>query len=175
MDVRIISATNRDLLKEIEENRFRNDLFYRLNVVQIHIPALRERRRDISLLAEYFLKRLSRAMRKTVAGISAEAMRVLETYEWPGNVRELKNVMERAIVVCEGDTVGRQHLLLGQSPVNGNPRPSENGSLAEMEKGEILRVLRECNGNRSRAARALGINRKTLREKIRKYGITLEE
>ena len=175
VDVRIIAATNRDLLEEIRENRFRQDLFYRLNVVQIHIPPLRERTDDIPLLAEYFLKRLSQAMRKNVAGISAEAMRLLEAYEWPGNVRELKNVIEMAIVFCDGDKLGPDHLLLGGSPLNEYPRLPENGSLAAVEKSEIWRVLKECQGNKSRAAEHLGINRKTLREKIRKYGITFEE
>jgi len=152
IDVRIIAATNRDLLKEIRENRFRKDLFYRLNVVQIHIPPLRERTNDIPLLAEYFLKRLSQVMRKSVVGISAEAMRLLEAYEWPGNVRELKNVIEMAIVFCDGDNLGPDHLLLGGSPLNEHPRLPENGSLAEVEKREIIRVLKECKGNRSRAA-----------------------
>ena len=175
VDVRIITATNRNLLKEIREHRFRKDLFYRLNVVQIHIPPLRERTDDIPLLAEYFLKRLSQAMRKSVTGISDEAMRLLEAYDWPGNVRELKNVIERAIVACEGDNLGPDHLFLGESPLNGSLRLSKHGSLAELEKREILRVLKDCKGKRSRAAECLDINRKTLREKIRKYGITFEE
>jgi transcriptional regulator with PAS, ATPase and Fis domain len=175
VDVRIIAATNRDLLEEIRENRFRQDLFYRLNVVRIHIPPLRERTDDIPLLAEYFLEGLGRVMRRKIAGISDDAMKLLQAYEWPGNVRELKNVIERAIIVCERDRIVPDHLVLGHSPQDAPPPLSERGSLADMERSEILRTLKKCRGNKSHAAELLGIHRKTLREKMRKYDITFEE
>lgn len=174
-DVRIISATNRNLQEEVEAGHFRNDLFYRLNVVQIHIPSLRERRADIPALARYFLNLLSRDLRKPVSGISPEAMRILENYQWPGNVRELKNAIERAIVVCQKTNIGPQDIILSQqsSTAAAQPQP-KNNSLAEAERNEIIRVLIEHKGNRSRSAERLGINRKTLREKIHKYEITVD-
>jgi len=175
VDVRIISATNRDLQEEVEAGHFRNDLFYRLNVVQIHIPSLRERRADIPVLARYFLNLLSRDLRKPVSGISPEAMRILEKHQWPGNVRELKNAIERAIVVCQKTDIGPQDILLSQQSSTAAAQPqSTNNSLAEAERNEIIRVLIEHNGNRIRSAQRLGINRKTLREKINKYGITVD-
>ena len=175
IDVRIISATNRNLHEEVEAGNFRSDLFYRLNVVQIHIPSLRERREDIPDLARFFLNQMSRDMQKPVTGISPEAMRLLQDYQWPGNVRELKNAIERAIVVCQKDSIGPQDILLNQqsSIVAAQPQPTNN-SLAEVERNEIVRVLIEHKGNRSRSAQRLGINRKTLREKIHKYGITVD-
>ncbi len=175
IDVRIISATNRNLHEEVEAGNFRSDLFYRLNVVQIHVPSLRERREDIPDLARFFLNQMSRDMQKPVTGISQEAMRLLQDYQWPGNVRELKNAIERAIVVCQKDSIGPQDILLNQqsSIAAAQPQPTNN-SLAEAERNEIVRVLIEHNGNRSRSAQRLGINRKTLREKIHKYGITVD-
>ncbi|SPD73009.1 Transcriptional regulatory protein ZraR [uncultured Desulfobacterium sp.] len=175
VDVRIISATNRDLLKEISMNTFRLDLYYRLNVVQIHIPPLRERAEDIPLLAEYFFKRLRKTMKKRVSRISDQAMGLLRTYDWPGNARELKNVIERAIVVCEADELGPEHLLLGETPGFARSPETGGGSLADSEKNEILRVLKECKGNKTLAANILGINRKTLREKLQKYSISFDE
>jgi DNA-binding NtrC family response regulator len=176
IDVRIISATNRDLMREINKNKFRKDLYYRLNVVGINIPSLRERTDDIPLLAEYFLKRLSKAMRKGVTAISDEAMRLLKAYDWPGNVRELKNAIERAIVVCEGNTLGPDHFLLDESLQDGSSglAGDSSGSLADSEKTEIIRALKETGGNKTRAAGLLGINRKTLREKMSKYGIAFQ-
>ena len=175
IDVRIISATNRNLHEEVEAGNFRSDLFYRLNVVQIHVPPLRERREDIPDLARFFLNQMSRDMQKPVTGISQEAMRLLQDYQWPGNVRELKNAIERAIVVCQKNSICPQDILLNQqsSIAAAQPQPTNN-SLAEAERNEIVRVLIEHNGNRSRSAQRLGINRKTLREKIHKYGITVD-
>ncbi|MBN2126579.1 MAG: sigma-54-dependent Fis family transcriptional regulator [Deltaproteobacteria bacterium] len=175
VNVRIIAATNKELSREISENRFRKDLFYRLNVFSIHIPPLRERPEDIPLLAEYFLRRLGQARRKRVGKISEEAMTLLVKKEWPGNVRELKNAIERAIVVSENEILDPEDLMLQESTSDADYAPFESGSLAELEKREIMRVLKLCKGNRSRTAECLGINRKTLREKIRKYGISCEE
>jgi len=171
VDVRIISATNRDLAKEIEENRFRKDLFYRLNVVSIHIPPLRERTEDIPALAGYFLERLCKQRLIRLMEISEEAMALMKAYPWPGNVRELRNALERAMVVSEGGLIGPEDLMLGEASSSDHGPLSGVGSLAESERRQITEVLKDCKGNRSQAAARLGINRKTLREKIRKYGI----
>jgi len=171
VDVRIAAATNRDLLREVAEQRFREDLFYRLNVVPIHVPPLRERREDIALLAGHFLRSFAAQRNLPSRDISAEAVRHLEMHDWPGNVRELRNRIERALVTCEDDVIGLVHLL---QPATGETPPAPRiieGSLSELEQKEILRVLTQCHGNKSQAADYLGINRKTLREKIRKYGI----
>ena len=174
VDVRIISATNRNLQEEVNAGNFRNDLFYRLNVVHMHVPALRERREDIPVLANCFLNQLNRNIRKTVTGISPEAIQLLEAYQWPGNVRELKNVIERALVICERSSIGPNDILLGPQSIDAAEHQPANGSLAEMEREQIARVLKEQEGNRNISAQQLGINRKTLREKIRKYGITVD-
>ena len=171
VDIRITSATNKNLTKEISEGRFRDDLFYRLNVVPIQIPPLRERRQDIPILVHFFLKSLSEKRKTPLLEISTEAMHVLESFEWPGNVRELKNVVERTTVTCEGSTI--QVADLPHSIVEGAPEAAQSadGHLADIEKNEITKILRQFNGHKNMTAEFLGINRKTLREKIKKYGI----
>jgi len=172
VDVRIISATNRDLLEEIREGRFREDLFYRFNVFPIHIPPLRERREDISLLVGYFLKIFSQKSR-AVKRISKEAMRFLDMYDWPGNVRELRNAIERASVTCEGEIIELNDLSYDRLDFQTDMDLLKQGSLAELEKQEIVKVLKQFSGHRTKVAEYLGINRKTLREKIQKYGIRI--
>jgi len=174
VDVRIIAATNKNLLKEIDKGRFREDLFYRLNVVPIHIPPLRERRQDIEVLANYFLKKFRQQKKRAVTSISAEAMRSLEMYDWPGNVRELRNTIERGIVTCEGKVIELDDLSFNESAIQSNIDSSGQGRLAEMEREKISKVLKQFNGHKTKAAQYLGINRKTLREKIRKYKIKVE-
>jgi DNA-binding NtrC family response regulator len=171
VDVRVIAATNKDLLKEVDEGKFREDLFYRLNVVPIHIPPLRERRKDIGVLAKYFLKKFSQQKKKAIAGISAEAMRFLEMFDWPGNVRELRNTIERGIVTCEGKVIERDDLSFTGSATQDKDNSPRQSHLAEMEKEKISKVLKQFSGHKTKAAEYLGINRKTLREKIRKYKI----
>jgi len=175
VDVRIISATNRDLSREISEKRFREDLFYRLNVISIHIPPLRERPEDIPVLADYFLRKLSTERRTNASRISEKAMALMKSYPWPGNVRELRNVIERGMVVSENDVLGEEYFIMRRVPPRVDPDSLHNRSLAEVEKREIIRVLKNCRGNRSQAAALLGINRKTLREKMRKYAIIYNE
>ena len=174
VDVRIIAATNKDLVKEIDKERFREDLFYRLNVVPIHITPLRERRQDISVLARYFLKRFGQQRKKAITRISAEAMHSLEMYDWPGNVRELRNTIERAIVTCEEKVIQSRDLSFGGSTVQGDVNSLGEGCLAEMEKERISKVLKQFDGHKTKTAEYLGINRKTLREKIRKYKIKVD-
>lgn len=171
VDVRIIAATNKNLFKEIDEGRFREDLFYRLNVVPINIPPLRERRQDISVLAKYFLKRFNQQKKRAVTRISAEAMRSLEMYDWPRNVRELRNTIERAIVTCEGKAIELDDLSFNKPMIQNNINSSGTSYLEDMEREKISKVLKQFDGHKTKAAEYLGINRKTLREKIRKYKI----
>jgi transcriptional regulator with PAS, ATPase and Fis domain len=171
VDVRVIAATNKDLAKEMKEGRFREDLFYRLNVVPIHLPPLRERAEDIPALAQHFLKKYSEKRKKSVTGISEEAMRALNAYDWPGNVRELENAVERAVVMADGDVIEPGDLLYYGLAHRAVLEAETGGRLAEVEREEIAKALKRFNGHKSKAADHLGINRKTLREKIRKYRI----
>jgi two-component system response regulator HydG len=170
VDVRIISATNRDLPQAVREGRFREDLYYRLNVIHISVPPLRERLEDIPALVEYYLKKLAVEKLRAPVSISDEAMRYLKRGDWPGNVRELINALEYAVVTCEGKTVELKDLPHGAT--NKSPGGDETGgSLARLEQNEIVNALDQFRGNKTKAAEYLGINRKTLREKMQKYGL----
>jgi DNA-binding NtrC family response regulator len=171
IDVRIISATNRDLQLAVREGRFREDLYYRLNVVHVAVPPLRERLEDIPALVDFYLKKLAAEKGRPALSISDEAMRFLKRREWPGNVRELINALESAVVTCEGNIIGLRDLPYGPDDSSGMANIG-NGSLARVEQSEILNALERFQGNKSKAAEHLGINRKTLREKIQKYGIS---
>ncbi len=167
VDVRIIAATNRDLGRAVADGRFREDLYYRLNVIAIRLPRLTDRREDIPLLVEHFLERLGVEMNREAEGVSAEAMSLLMAHDWPGNVRELRNVLERGLVVAKGPVIQASDLGLVPAPAGGGPdRPA---SLAEIEKRHIASVLEQSGGNVSQAARILAIDRVTLYNKIRKY------
>jgi DNA-binding NtrC family response regulator len=171
-DVRIISSTNRDLRRAITEGRFREDLYYRLSVVQIDVPPLRDRAEDIPLLVRHFLAAYSAHVKRRVRGIDAEAMEVLARYRWPGNIRELQNVIERAVIMVEsGQEIAPGHLPadLLEEPAEAAPPMME---VRNAERELILRTLRECNGNRSLAARKLGIGRRTLYEKLARLGVS---
>jgi len=172
-DVRIVAATNRDLKKEIAEGRFREDLYYRLNVVNIHVPPLRERRDDIPLLAMAFLKEFAGENGKSVEGFDPKARSALYAYGWPGNVRELRNCVESAVVMARGGLVGLDDLppTLRASGEDRDIRVPAGSSLAEAEKILIRETLAAQNGNKSRSAEILGIGRKTLYQKIEEYGI----
>ena len=170
INVRIISATNRDLQKAVREGKFREDLYYRFNVIHIPVPPLRERLEDIPALAEYYLKKLAFEKGRPLLSLSDEAMRFLKRRDWPGNVRELINALEYGVVTCEGKTIEMRDLPCedGDSP---GPGRSALGSLARAEQNEIINALERFRGNKSKAAEQLGINRKTLREKMQKYGL----
>jgi DNA-binding NtrC family response regulator len=172
VDVRVIAATNRDLRGMIAAGRFREDLSYRLNVITITVPPLRERVEDIPDLARHFLTKYSRKMLKPVRAFTPEALRALGRYDWPGNVRELENVVERAVILCDGEAIGREDLAVPDAGASAaaQERPG-TGSLEEIERDHILRVLKEAGGNQSRASQLLGIDRKTLYLKLRKYGL----
>ncbi|MCS6815777.1 MAG: sigma-54 dependent transcriptional regulator [Blastocatellia bacterium] len=166
VDFRLIAATNKDLEALVAEGKFREDLYYRINVFSITIPPLRERREDIPLLAEHFLKKFARSMNKPVHGISTAAMALLQQYDWPGNVRELQNAIERAVLVCRGREIQPEDLPLY---VNEARESAVGKTLAEVERQHIARILQETGWNISQAARLLGIDRVTLYNKIRKY------
>ena len=177
VDVRVVSATNKDLLQEVQAGRFREDLLYRLNVVSIKLPTLRERKEDIPLLVDYFLKRKSKANPKKV---SAEAMSILVRYDWPGNVRELEHVIEGATVLSHGDTIEAKDLWINPSLSGSAALPTRSESpepqgsllsLEEIEKIHIEKVLKANQWNRLKTAQVLGITAKTLYLKIKKYGI----
>jgi two-component system response regulator HydG len=170
VDVRLISATNRDLQKAIAEGLFREDLFFRLNVVSIHLPPLRERKEDIPLLVNHFLNRFSMRQGKAVEGFSTSAMKALTGYSWPGNVRELENTVERLVVFARDKTISTQDLVYSNT-VLSSVLTREPVRLEEMERLHIMKVLQRTEGNKSRAARLLGIDRKTLRIKMKKYQI----
>ncbi|MGW8193372.1 MAG: sigma-54-dependent transcriptional regulator [Desulforhopalus sp.] len=175
VDVRIIAATNRDLEREVAENRFREDLYYRLNVVMITVPPLRERSEDIPRLALYFAEKFAKKNRRTLEGITPECMDLLCLYPWPGNVRELENAIERGIILMRGTELTEKSLPLTiqHHPFEENLR-SESApvSLFEAEKQLIMKTLIETDGNKSEAARRLGITRKTLLNKLNRYGVS---
>ena len=174
VDVRVVAATHRDLEAEVREGRFREDLFYRLNVIAIHLPPLRERREDIPLLARSFLERLSHELGKEVIGVSDGALSLLMDHEWPGNVRELENAVERAIVTCRARVLSEDDFAFLRRPAlsNGHSVTIPAGmTLEELEKQAVATTLERTGGNVKEAAAALGIDRSTLYEKIKKYGI----
>ena len=175
VDVRVLAATHRDLEAMVAQGAFRQDLYYRLSVVPVRLPPLRERREDIPVLAEHFLRVYAEKNRKEVRGFHPAAMDLLVRHDWPGNVRELQNAVERAVILCLGDRVTPQELPpalrdAGAGPGPGpGPQPGPR-SLKEAERELILRTLEETGGNRTRAARLLGISRQTLLNKLREYG-----
>ena len=173
VDVRIVAATNKDLQKAIKAGAFREDLFYRLSVVPITLPPLRERRDDIPLLADYFLEKYNKKRKKNVRAISERAMKALVEYDWPGNIRELENAIERAVVLTENDVIEPSDLLYYALTVE-TPSKSDVGEvrhLIDVEREHITKTLKKFAGHRGKTAKALGIDRKTLREKLKRYAI----
>ncbi|MFZ6017276.1 MAG: sigma-54-dependent transcriptional regulator [Nitrospirota bacterium] len=181
IDVRIVASSNKDLEKAVEENKFRDDLFYRLNVFPIMIPPLRERREDIPLLVEFFINKYCLEIKTSVKTISKEALNMLMSYQWKGNVRELENAIERAVILCDGNVILPEHIVLSQQPVFESAMRSllmekpleyvakEATRIAETQR--IIEALKETKGNKSRAADILQVSYKTLLTKIKDYGI----
>ncbi|OHC11342.1 MAG: transcriptional regulator, partial [Planctomycetes bacterium RIFOXYD12_FULL_42_12] len=173
VDVRLITATNRNLEKEVSEGRFREDLFYRLNVITIHLPSLRERRDDIPILSNFFVIKYTKKYKKEIKGFTPEAMESLCAYHWPGNVRELENVVERAIVLCKKNTISVDHLP-------GNVVPDKDDmsvikipvgiSLKEAEKEIIQKTLQMTRGSKKEAARILSISHRKIEYKVKEWG-----
>ncbi len=171
VDVRIVAATNKELLPLVEKSAFRDDLYYRLNVIPIQLPPLRERDGDILILIDHFAARYSEQAGRQRPAFSDRALEALRSYHWPGNVRELENVIQRLVVMCEGDSIDAPDLpeLMRFSALRGN---NLNRTLQEIETEHIRLVLMDCKGNKSQAARVLGIDRKTLREKLKSLGLS---
>jgi DNA-binding NtrC family response regulator len=179
VDVRIIAATNKDLQAEVDAQRFRNDIFYRLQVIPIRIPPLRERTEDIPSLIEFFIEKFNAEFKKNVEGVSPEALALLRNYPWPGNVRELKNIIERVLILETSERIEIENLppeITNYSEAKPAAKlvdhfPAGGLSLEEVEKDLISQALARANGNQSRAAELLGISRDTLRYRIQKFGL----
>jgi transcriptional regulator with PAS, ATPase and Fis domain len=181
VDVRVVAATNRNLAEAIEEGRFRLDLYYRLNVIQVLLPPLRERKEDILPLADHFIHVYNSKFKRNIQGISHTAAAALMSHTWPGNVRELRNVMERAMVLEESDRIQSASLYIAPDGAAGMNRkdihamdevdPPFQASLAETEKNLVVKALQKANGNQTRAAVLLGITRDTLRYKMKKFNL----
>ena len=176
LDIRIIAATNRDLDTMVKEGKFREDLFYRLNVIQVKLPGLKERKSDILLLAEKFIDKSSRKIGKKIIGIDSDAANILTSYDWPGNVRELENIIERAVVLSRSDTITVKELsgLSNNSKLN-SLTTSDIIPLSELEKNHIKQALNQFKWNMSLTSQKLGIHRNTLRSKIKEYNISKTE
>ena len=177
VDVRIITATNKDLRKLMAEGKFREDLFYRINIIALRIPALRERREDILPLVKHFVDKYNEDFHKTIREMSKEVEHFFMAYDWPGNVRELKNVIERAMILGEGDTLLLEHLpmeIVGENQeriMTGLRLPPEGISMDKLEEALVREALKMTGGNQTKAARLLGISRDSLRYRMQKFGI----
>ncbi|MFA6172488.1 MAG: sigma-54 dependent transcriptional regulator [Kiritimatiellales bacterium] len=174
VDTRLIAATNRDLKKMVAEGKFREDLYYRLYVVVIHLPALRERKSDIPLLLKHYLDAFNQENGRAIEGFSPDAVDLLSAYRWPGNVRELRNVVEQIVVLSRSQRIGVRDLPahIRETGSSASSLQIEGRTLEEMEKQAILQALKESGDNRTRAAEKLGISRRTLHRKIAEYGVT---
>jgi two-component system, NtrC family, response regulator HydG len=172
VDVRVVAATNKNLAEEVREHRFREDLYYRLNVVHIDMPPLRQRGNDVVLLADYFLRQFARDNHRRIDGFSDEARAKLVAHRWPGNVRELENAIERAVVFTEGDLVAAEALPFDAAPatIEGGPR-IPGATMAELEKHAILTTLEAVGGSTSRAAEMLDISARTIQYRLHEYGV----
>jgi two-component system, NtrC family, response regulator HydG len=174
IDVRIIAATNKDLSESVKEGLFRDDLFYRLNVVPIHLPPLREHLEDIPLLVHHFLQKYNKKAKREITSISPQALKALTEYHWPGNVRELENTIERAVVLSKNNTIEPEDLIYHGLAGKGSifdPADGKYRNLDDVEREYIKKILEFSNNNRTKAAETLGIDRKTLRLKIKKYNL----
>jgi transcriptional regulator with PAS, ATPase and Fis domain len=173
IDARVIAISNVDLKTAVTEGKFRQDLYYRINVIPLTLPPLRERKEDIELLAEHFLRKYCLANQKTITGIDDMAMKILRNYSWKGNIRELENTMERAVLISMGGIILPEHLLLDLSEHEPEFPASfsvnAGYTVREMEKELIFRTLKDVNDNRTHAAELLGISIRTLRNKLREY------
>ena len=178
-DVRVLAATNRDLAKAVEERHFREDLYYRLNVINIRVPALRERPEDVPILATHFMKKYAQTNEKGIEAISREAMDALAAYAWPGNVRELENAIERSVVLAKQKTISVEDLppnIRGGAPAVGHEHTDRiafnvGASMADIEKAAILRTLERTKGDKKLAADILKIGFRTLYRRLKEYGL----
>ena len=171
IDVRLICATNTDIHEMVAQTKFRQDLLYRVNTVEIHLPPLRERTGDISLLADYYLETYAKKYKKNIKSINAAAHKKLNVYTWPGNVRELQHAIERAIIMADGNVLTENDFILTPSGRYGNDLELDNFNLEDIEKKVIQRVLKQCRGNITQAATELGLTRTSLYRRMEKYGL----
>ena len=174
VDVRLIAATNRDLAADVQEGRFREDLYYRLNVVHIDMPPLRVRDNDVLLLANHFLRRFSADNRRKIEGFSDRARAKLLAHRWPGNVRELENAIERAVVLCEGNRIEEEHLPIEVAPVAKGAIRIPGATMAEIERFAILSTLEATNGSTTKAAEMLDISVRTIQYRLHEYGVAVK-
>jgi transcriptional regulator with PAS, ATPase and Fis domain len=172
--VRIISATNKNLPELIDKGLFREDLYFRINVIPICLPPLRERKEDIPILVSSFIRQLNSKTDKNIQGLSVNAMKRFMEYSWPGNIREMKSALEYAFVIAESRWIDLEHLPLQFESAGQTSRPPEKTD-ASIEKSALIEALRQSNGNQTHAARILGINRVTVWNRMRKYHIDLKE
>jgi two-component system response regulator HydG len=174
-DARVVSATSRDLERDVAEHRFREDLYYRINVIRIHLPPLRARGNDVVLLAQHFIQRFAAQFKKTVTGLTAPATAKLLAYAWPGNVRELQNCLERAVVLTQGECISiedlPEHIRGSAQVVAPSGNTFELLPMEEVERRYILQVLASLHGSKSATAAALGFDRRTLYRKLKIYGV----
>jgi len=172
VDIRVLAATNKNLVEEVKGGRFREDLYYRLNVIPIQVPRLRERRNDIPILARHFLQRFAASQGKRINGFSPEAMRLLLDYPWPGNVRELENSIEHATVLTKEGRIETLHLPATlQTPSSASAQAGRTTTMIEHERKLLQEAMEESGWNKKEAAQRLGISRSTLYEKLKKYRI----
>jgi two-component system response regulator HydG len=176
VDVRVISATNKDLELEVKEGRFREDLFYRLNVISVPLPPLRERKEDIPVLAKHFLSVFSEKNRRMIKGFQPKTLDLFMRHDWPGNVRELENTIERCVIMTRSEYISPGDLPMNIQALNGDPEEDNTGvrpgwSMREVERDLIIKTLEQTDGNKTRAAEILGINRKTLQNKLKEYEV----
>jgi DNA-binding NtrC family response regulator len=172
VDVRVIATTNRDIRHRIQNQEFREDLYYRLNVVPLNLIPLRERKEDIPLLAEYFMNQFCQENSRSALKIDNATLTLLQKYRWPGNIRELGNIIERTCLMCQGDTLLPSHLFFDEEPLSpgkNQPAAGLTGTISEMEKELILKTLEDVSGNKTKAAESLGISIRTLRNKLNEY------
>ncbi len=175
VDVRFVAATNKNLQQEVTAGRFREDLYYRLNVISVELPPLRQRPEDIEPLAEHFLQKINAKSRRSVSGIDADALLALKNYHWPGNVRELENVMERCSILARGGQIRAAHLPFSLAEGEQQLEQVLPLNLRESEKLQVIRALRQTQWNKSRAAKLLGITRKTIDRKIKEFELNPDE
>ena len=182
IDIRLISATNKDLEKEVREGRFREDLYYRLNVISVFLPALRERKEDLPLLVKFFLEKSNAENRKGIKHLSSDAWDHVMSYSWPGNVRELENAIERAVIICQRDTIQREHFPIDLqakiAPLSSDEAEIEKSgnllaAVESLERKMILQALQKTAGNKRKASKILGITERILGYKINKYGVSI--
>ncbi|MDR1395543.1 MAG: sigma 54-interacting transcriptional regulator, partial [Deltaproteobacteria bacterium] len=173
VDVRFLAATNRNLIKEVEVGRFREDLYWRLNVLPIHVPALRERQEDLPALANYFIRLYALKNHKTVKGLTPDALTAMTSYHWPGNIRELQNCMERAVILMRGEYITAKDMPLNLAP-SGQVSEELPLNLDELERLAVEKALEQTTGNKTQAASTLGVTRKTLAAKLKKFAVVLD-